>query len=190
MSLLDKLKGKKKEPEQEIQVTTNIITKKQGKVIKETTVSNQPSVIKPDVYTDEDELEKALRSGNGKKGFQEKAPKSGVQQRQSERYDRDRLNALLAMDVDPDKRQTFTVTPKEHNLIMVIGDTLDEVMRKGESRDLDNDTVWAIFSKHRDLRAPSTWPEPGDNRNALIKAQEIMAEDNADKNFMNIGGRG
>jgi len=184
MSLLDKLKGKKKEPEQEIQVTTNIITKKQGKVVKETTVSGQPSIIKPDAFNDEEELEKSLRSGNGKKGFHESAPKAGIQTKAGERYDSNRINAMLAMDVSAEMRQTYTVTPKEHNLIMVIGDTLDEVMTEGEER---VESVWYKFSKHRDLRAPSTWPEPGDNRNALLKAQEIMSQDNEDNKFLRQG---
>ena len=93
---------------------------------------------------------------------------------------------MLAMDVADDKRQVFTVTPRDQFMVMVIGDTFDEVMEEGEERE---ESIWSKFSKHRDLRAPSTFPEPGDNRNALIKAQEIMSQENESGATTNWGGK-
>jgi len=175
MGLLDKFKKKAPVPEQQIDLT--ITTTQKGKNVKTEHMSNraQQPVLKPNVFTDEAELEAALRSGNGSKKFQERVPRKGIETRVHERYDSDKLNAMLAMDVTDDKRQVFTVTPKEQFMVMVIGDTFDEVMSEGEERE---ESIWSKFSKHRDLRAPSTFPEPGDNRNALIKAQEIMSQEN------------
>ena len=185
MNLKEKLFSKKgNPPEQEIEVVTKITTSHKGKK------DGQP-VIKPFVGTDEQSLQDAIRGGNGKKGtFQEKKPTAGVLERPLDRYDRDRLNAMLAMDVTPEKRAKFTVTPQPHFLIMTIGDTFNEVAALGESRDLSDpeQTFWGIFSRRRDLRAPSAYPEPGDNSNALIKVQEIQSE--TESNTFTTYGRG
>lgn len=193
MSILNKigiLKRKPASPEQEIDI--HITTKQQGKEVKHETLSNVPNpIIKPYVHDDEQSLQESLRGGNGNKGiFKERPPKAGVQAKATTSYDRDRLSQMLAMDVNPDQRQIFTVTPKEHNIPMVIGDMFNEIAALGEERDLSDpeQTAWGIFSKHRDLRAPSTWPEPGDNRNAIKSVIENIAEQESGNSFMKMGG--
>jgi hypothetical protein len=142
------------------------------------------------VLKDESEVEEAIRGGNGHKGFFERRPIKGVQTTRTERYDTNKLNQMLAMDVDVEKRATFTVTPREQNLIMVIGDTFNEIATQGEDRDLSDPehTAWGIFSRKRDMRAPSTWPEPGDNRAAIIKSLEIQSQEGESGSFTNYGG--
>ena len=181
-------KDKAPEPDQEIQV--NITTKSKGKPTKTAKLTNTEPVLKPNVFKDESELEDSLIRGNGDKGglFKEKRPQGGIQSRAQTHYDSDKLNAMLVLDIDDDKVPTLTVTPKDHFLVMVIGDTFDEILKLGENRDLESQSVWSIFRTKRDRRAPSAYPEPGDNRNAIMKAQEIMAQDNESGSFTNFGG--
>ena len=114
-----------------------------------------------DIHDDIQSLTDAIRGGNNEQEYPSGDVSSGLEKRSLDEY----TTAWLLKDLfdpEPGRLPLVTVTPRSQFNVLVIGETFDEVTRQGSNR---TDSIFAIFLRKRDWRAPSI---DGESRRDLV----------------------